>query len=273
MSYGAVAGTCQWNRPLFTWPLLAAPPFSYCSYSTTDVSATYRNSTFEWASPIRHPTSHNTQLGGGEEKQQTCFYGLSFLQLWVSCTLWCTDVPRSCLAGTGAKTAGQYLQQRDSEPRRNHPPTFLPNNRPKWKLSWSLIETYSRAAISAPAAKELLHSVFSFWSPSSSVAICALHRSRGEGEPMAQLGQCQVRWVTSSIHCAVCHWGQDIISTEPMTSSSSQFIYQSGDIMHRESIFFSRCSCLIVCFAVITSIITLLKWLLHLSQWARCKND
>lgn len=76
---------------------------------------------------------------------------------------------------------------------------------------------------------------------------------------MAQLGQRQVRWVTSSIHCAGRGGGQDIISTEPMTSSSSQFIYQSGDIMHSESIFFSGCSRLIVCFAVITSIITPLK--------------
>lgn len=52
---------------------------------------------------------------------------------------------------------------------------------------------------------------------------------------MAQLGQRQVRWVTSSIHCAGRHGAQDIITTEPMTSSSHQFIYRSGDIMCSDS--------------------------------------
>lgn len=75
---------------------------------------------------------------------------------------------------------------------------------------------------------------------------------------MAQLGQRQVRWVTSSIHCAGRHGAQDIITTEPMTSSSHQFIYRSGDIMRSDS-FFKRRRCLIVCFTVVTSIITLLK--------------
>lgn len=54
---------------------------------------------------------------------------------------------------------------------------------------------------------------------------------------MAQLGQRQVRWVTSSIHCAGRRGGRDIITTEPMTSSSHQFIYRSGDIMHSYSFF------------------------------------
>lgn len=54
---------------------------------------------------------------------------------------------------------------------------------------------------------------------------------------MAQLGQRQVRWVTSSIHCTGARGGRDIITTEPMTSSSHQFIYRSGDIMHSDSFF------------------------------------
>lgn len=63
---------------------------------------------------------------------------------------------------------------------------------------------------------------------------------------MAQLGQRQLRRVTSSILCAGQRYtrapgrrrgASDIIAVEPMTSSSSQFIYQSGDIMLSESIF------------------------------------
>lgn len=158
------------------------------------------------------------------------------LPLWFS--FLCTIIPRSCLTGAPAKSSRSVPAAAWSTVN-DESSDVPPNNRLKRKLEWCLTEELGLLQLTSLSGYWADFS-FLFLIAEHHAAICAPHRSRVGGRESPWHNCVSAKWDGWHHPSLVLVAGtlrlQDA-AVEPMTSSSSQFIYQSGDIMHSESIF------------------------------------
>lgn len=117
-----------------------------------------------------------------------------------------------------------------------------PNNRlnPKleWCLKWGSWAPFSEQA--SPFVEQISFFPVSDWRASHCYLCTSSFRAAGWGRESPWHNWVSAKW--DGWHHPSCAGRRytrgdlDIIAMEPMTSSSSQFIYQSGDIMHSELI-------------------------------------